>query len=205
MDVRGWNDIGYNHLVRVDGRIYIGRGWMAQGAHADGFNRSHVGVCLIGDFRDGHATLTEEAKRTVRWAYDEACRLAGRRLAATVHGGLPGQNTECPGDQVIRWVAAGMPATGWEDEVTEAEMDRIVGKVLNATVPNLNPAGGTIRVQTVLSQVEDDTDVIRTEVAALRGDVAALRTELSASGIVDEIVTKLEALELRIVQPGATP
>lgn len=210
MDVRGWIDIGYNMLADVAGRLYTGRGWTAQGAHADGFNITHVGLCLIGDFRDGHDTLTEEAKRTVRWAYDEACRLAGRKLAMTVHGGLPGQNTECPGDQVTRWVAAGMPAAGWEDEVTEAEIERIATataeKVLSSTVPNINPANpdGTptkIKVATVLSQVEDDTDVIKAELAALRGDVATL----TANGVstafadgIDELLRRLEGLEIKI-------
>ncbi|MDS1269680.1 N-acetylmuramoyl-L-alanine amidase [Lipingzhangella sp. LS1_29] len=108
MDGRGWDDIGYNFLVDREGRAYEGRGWLVTGAHASGFNTSHIGVCFIGS--DGEATAA--ARSTIRALYDEACRRSGRHLDQTWHGGLPGQSTACPGSDLRVWVQSGMPADG---------------------------------------------------------------------------------------------
>jgi hypothetical protein len=108
MDGQGWADIGYNFLVDADGLIYEGRGWLTVGAHASGQNTSHIGAAFIG--RDGDATPA--AKASLRALYDEANRRAGRTLARTWHGGLPGQSTACPGADLRSWVQAGMPASG---------------------------------------------------------------------------------------------
>jgi hypothetical protein len=93
MDNRGWADVGYNFLVDSQGNIYEGRGWLTVGAHAAPHNTSHIGVCFIG--RDGDATPA--AKAAIRGLYDQACRLAGRTLQRTWHGGLSGNSTSCPG------------------------------------------------------------------------------------------------------------
>ena len=103
---RGWADIGYNFLVDVQGRIYEGRGWLTVGAHAPDHNTSGIGVCMIG--RDGDATAA--AERSIRWLYDEACRRAGRSLRKLGHRDV--YATSCPGDQLYKWVRAGMPAPG---------------------------------------------------------------------------------------------
>lgn len=108
MNTRGWSDIAYNFLVDTAGRIYEGRGWTVVGAHATGHNTSGLGVCFIG--RNGDAT--PEAKRAIRWLYDEACRRAGRRLAKRGHGQLSGNSTSCPGAQLLDWVRDGMPTPG---------------------------------------------------------------------------------------------
>lgn len=66
LDERKWADIGYHFLVGENGKVYEGRGWDRQGAHAPGFNndaygkilvlsfRSNIisfqGICIIGDF-----------------------------------------------------------------------------------------------------------------------------------------------------------
>ena len=43
MNTNGWDDIGYNFLVGEDGRVYEGRGWYRQGAHALNFNSNSIG------------------------------------------------------------------------------------------------------------------------------------------------------------------
>ncbi|GLW63613.1 hypothetical protein Arub01_18570 [Actinomadura rubrobrunea] len=106
MDHNGWADIGYNFLVDVKGRIYEGRGWLTVGAHATGHNTSGIGVCFIG--RDGDAT--DAAKKSIRWLYDEAVRRKGKSLAKKGHRDVTA--TSCPGDELYRWVKAGMPAPG---------------------------------------------------------------------------------------------
>ncbi len=46
----GWAGIGYHFLIRKDGSIETGRPLDQIGAHAYGYNRSTVGVCLAGNF-----------------------------------------------------------------------------------------------------------------------------------------------------------
>lgn len=109
MDTRGWADVGYNWLVDHEGRIFEGRGWLAIGAHAANQNTAWIGICIIGDYRNGEDELSDAAKASARWLYEEACRLAGRTLRTAGHGQLPGQSTACPGDQLLAWLADGMP------------------------------------------------------------------------------------------------
>jgi peptidoglycan hydrolase-like protein with peptidoglycan-binding domain len=104
MDSNGWSDIGYNFLVDKAGRIFEGRGWDVEGAHAYGYNVTHIGVCFIGSDGD----LTTAALRSIRGLYERANTLTGKTLAKTWHGGLPGNSTECPGPQLRTWVQNGM-------------------------------------------------------------------------------------------------
>lgn len=101
---RGWNDIGYNFLVRHDGTIYEGRGWSGVGAHARGHNTAYVGVCLIGDYRS--SVPSAAAKRALSYLYREAVRMKGGPLKVTTHRML-GQ-TECPGDKLHLWTVSKM-------------------------------------------------------------------------------------------------
>lgn len=47
---RGFTAIGYHYVIRIDGRIEVGRPEDAIGAHcrAKGRNRDSIGICLIG-------------------------------------------------------------------------------------------------------------------------------------------------------------
>ena len=45
---RGWSDIGYHFVILEDGTIQLGRPLNKAGAHAYGFNRYSIGICLIG-------------------------------------------------------------------------------------------------------------------------------------------------------------
>lgn len=104
MDVRGWPDVGYNFLVRDDGTIYEGRGWLTIGAHAKGHNTAGIGVCYIGQ-----NAPTEAAKKSIRGLYDYACAKTGHQLLAKGHGQLSQNNTDCPGSALLAWVKGGMP------------------------------------------------------------------------------------------------
>lgn len=123
LDGRGWGDIGYNFLVRDDGTIYEGRGWLVVGAHCPDHNRSGIGVAFIGSNNP-----TEAAKRSIRWLYDEACRRSGRTLAKRFHGqSFP---TECPGSELRAWVKAGMPAEGSSEKPTPEKAPAFPGRLL---------------------------------------------------------------------------
>ena len=51
----GWSDIGYHYVIRRDGTVELGRDLDGDGdvdehpgAHAYGFNKYSIGICLIG-------------------------------------------------------------------------------------------------------------------------------------------------------------
>ena len=45
---RGFADIGYHFVVRLDGRVEYGRRLSVAGAHCRGHNSRSVGVCYVG-------------------------------------------------------------------------------------------------------------------------------------------------------------
>jgi hypothetical protein len=45
---RGWRMIGYHYVIRLDGTVEEGRDETIPGAHARGYNRTSIGICLIG-------------------------------------------------------------------------------------------------------------------------------------------------------------
>jgi hypothetical protein len=54
VNVRGWDDIGYNYVVDRFGTVYEGRGGGldVQGAHTKGFNSYSAGVAFLGYYQD---------------------------------------------------------------------------------------------------------------------------------------------------------
>lgn len=117
MDVRGWNDIGYNFLVDRLGRLYEGRGWDAIGAHAAGYNTIGLGVCVIGLDHPGVTDFPPAVRSAVRWVYDEANRHRRYAVGANAaklqpRGHRDLGHTDCPGDELYSWVRAGMPLSG---------------------------------------------------------------------------------------------
>lgn len=45
---RGWSDIGYHFVIRRDGTVEDGRPATTQGAHAYGYNKGSIGICMVG-------------------------------------------------------------------------------------------------------------------------------------------------------------
>lgn len=54
---RGWSGIGYHYVIKKDGTIESGRAEEKIGAHAYGYNKHSIGICLIGGLDDGGITL----------------------------------------------------------------------------------------------------------------------------------------------------
>ncbi len=48
-NIKHWDGIGYNFVIRKDGEIEEGRSLDRVGAHARGRNGSHIGICLTGE------------------------------------------------------------------------------------------------------------------------------------------------------------
>lgn len=121
MDGRGFSDIDYNHLVRAtDGTIYEGRGWDVVGAHTTNFNTSGVGICVIGNNE-----ISDAAKRSVRWLYEQYNARCGKTLKVRGHRQLATTGTTCPGDTIYAWLQVGMSAPAaptQEDTVSQADV-----------------------------------------------------------------------------------
>lgn len=49
----GWSEIGYHYVIEKVGgvyRVFAGRSIEKSGAHALGFNNTHIGVCCVGNY-----------------------------------------------------------------------------------------------------------------------------------------------------------
>lgn len=93
---RGFNDIGYHFVVKLDGTIERGRDINLTGAHCLNHNRRSVGVCYIGGLdRAGHPcdTRTPAQHRSLKVLVDRLCCNHPR---ATVHGHREFAAKACP-------------------------------------------------------------------------------------------------------------
>ena len=65
---RGFNDIGYHFIIKVDGTIEIGRSLDKVGAHVAGNNTGSIGICYIGGLDSkgkSKDTRTDEQKESL--------------------------------------------------------------------------------------------------------------------------------------------
>lgn len=66
---KGWSDIGYHFVIRLDGSIEIGRSLDRVGAHCKGRNRNTIGICYVGGVsKDGKTnmdTRTPEQRKSL--------------------------------------------------------------------------------------------------------------------------------------------
>lgn len=81
VDGRGWRDVGYHFVVRLDGRIEPGRDLRLAGAHCTGHNARSVGVCYVGGV---DSQMKPKDTRT------SAQRTALRMLVARLRREFPG-------------------------------------------------------------------------------------------------------------------
>lgn len=94
---RGFEDIGYHYVIRLDGTIEKGRDIDMVGAHAKDNNNESIGICLTGDFRFVHPS-TAQIDRTV-YLYCLLCKMYNQKLTIDYHRSL--QNP-CPGKNFDR-------------------------------------------------------------------------------------------------------
>ncbi|KAJ9599614.1 hypothetical protein L9F63_009931, partial [Diploptera punctata] len=99
-DDRKWWDIGYNFCVGGTGKVYEGRGWDVQGAHAPRYNNRSCGICFIGDYTETIPTeeMIHAAKGLInlgvkRGSIAENYKLIGHRQV---------RDTLCPGDAFFK-------------------------------------------------------------------------------------------------------
>ena len=65
---RGFTDVGYHYVIKLDGTIQDGRDIRTIGAHCKGYNYGSVGIVYVGGLDEegkGKDTRTNEKKRIV--------------------------------------------------------------------------------------------------------------------------------------------
>ena len=93
---RGWSDIGYHYLIRLDGTIERGRPVSKIGAHCRGQNRNSIGICYVGGCdedmkpKDTRTTEQREALNNLLLELKTVYPLA------TIHGHNEFSSKACP-------------------------------------------------------------------------------------------------------------
>lgn len=117
---RGWKDIGYHYVIRLDGVVEKGRKDDRPGAHVEGFNSRSLGICLIGGldaagkaantYTPAQLSALADLLRTLRARYPVAEILGHRDLSPDRNkDGKITRNEwvkECPCFDVRSWWSA---------------------------------------------------------------------------------------------------
>ena len=94
---RGWDGIGYHHVVDLDGTVEHGRPESKQGAHCLGHNANSIGVVYVGglasDGKTPKDTRTPQQKAALVKLLTE---LKHRYPNATIHGHRDFAAKACP-------------------------------------------------------------------------------------------------------------
>lgn len=196
MDGNGWPDIGYNGLTDFKGVNYEGRqgGLLAIGAHVKNHNTATIGWCYIGDGR----APTDEAKFGLRQAYDQICRLFGRRLEKRYHSHY--SPTECPGDDLREWVLAGMPypegTGGYGMDYTETQMRAFPWQYNGRGIADNDlTAEDNKSTLWVFDQIYRQTTDLQAHVAVIQGKIDETGNNVARIG---DTLLNLEAIEGRL-------
>lgn len=103
---RGFEGVGYNYIIRRNGTIEGGRPTSVPGAHATGYNRNSLSVCLVGGIDDkGYAEdnftpAQFSALRTLVMQLVHSYVLT----AVVGHRDLPDVHKDCPCFEVKDWL-----------------------------------------------------------------------------------------------------
>jgi N-acetylmuramoyl-L-alanine amidase len=93
---RGWSDIGYHHVITLDGEVHAGRPLIRAGAHVSGLNATTIGICYVGGLdKAGKPKDTRTAAQKAA-LYDLTAALLKRFPGATVHGHNEFAAKACP-------------------------------------------------------------------------------------------------------------
>lgn len=102
---RGFSDIGYHYVIRLDGTIEEGRPIEQIGAHCKGHNRNSIGICYIGGTEKDCKTSKDTRTTKQREALQQLCKqLKAEYPNATIHGHSEFANKACPSFDVKQWI-----------------------------------------------------------------------------------------------------
>lgn len=96
---RGWDDIAYHFLIDMrSGEIIRGRPLDRIGAHSPAANRTHLGICFLGNDDPGVRDVTDAAWASARELVRSLERVFTRTLTHEPHRAQ--RSTACPGDEI---------------------------------------------------------------------------------------------------------
>lgn len=101
---KGWDCIGYNYVIDLDGTIEIGRHVNKTGAHTVGHNSYSIGICYIGglasDGKTAKDTRTPEQIKAMHELVDELKKMYPK---AFVYCHNQFANKACPSFKIEKW------------------------------------------------------------------------------------------------------
>lgn len=98
---RGWSDIGYHYVIKLDGCLEAGRPLDRTGAHVKGHNKDSIGICYIGgcdEDMNPKDTMTPEQEDTMRELIFSLRMVWDKGL--TLHGHNEYASKACPSFKV---------------------------------------------------------------------------------------------------------
>ena len=107
---RGFSDIGYHYVIRLDGTIEVGRPLSKPGAHCLGHNKNSIGICYVGGRRrdpEGRRRYVRDDTRTPdqRKSMEGLVKFLKMTYPeATIHGHREFANKACPCFDVKKWL-----------------------------------------------------------------------------------------------------
>lgn len=107
---KGWNCIGYNYVIRLDGTVEKGRCEEVSGAHTIGHNMHSIGVVYVGGL-DASGKAKDTRTEAQKSAMLELCkRLLAKYPSARLSGHNQWARKACPCFSVPKWAAEnGLP------------------------------------------------------------------------------------------------
>ena len=92
---KGWADIGYHYVIRLNGFIERGRAEWRQGAHCVGHNRHSIGVCYVGGL-DQNGNPSDTRTPAQRRAMLTLLKELTQKYHCEIHGHNEYSTKACP-------------------------------------------------------------------------------------------------------------
>lgn len=93
---RGFSDIGYHFVIRLDGTIEIGRPINKTGAHCLGQNSCSIGICYIGGLKQNFSPADTRTPQQKESLIILIAKLKQRFSKAAVYGHRDFAHKNCP-------------------------------------------------------------------------------------------------------------
>lgn len=104
---KGWADIGYHFVIRLDGTVETGRPLDQQGAHVESYNNRSIGICMVGgvdanDIKKAEDNFTVAQKEALRGLMMKLQKVFPKAKMLG-HRDFPGVQKACPCFDVQEW------------------------------------------------------------------------------------------------------
>ena len=94
---KGWSDVGYHYVIKIDGTIEEGRSVNKDGAHSKGQNEDSIAICYIGGLTPRSGKSKDTRTDAQLDAIDDLLEdLKVLYPTATLHGHNEFSSKECP-------------------------------------------------------------------------------------------------------------